>query len=52
MNVTFALFPELPAITDERGRQVRGRDRKLHYALRARTDLGAWMAGDAMLAAQ
>ncbi len=52
MNVTFALFPELPTATDERGRPVKGRDRKQLYAQRARADLATWMAGDVLQAAQ
>jgi len=52
MNVTFGLFPELPAAPDERGRETHGRERKRQFALRARADLAAWMAGDALLAAQ
>jgi len=52
MNVTFGLFPELPAAHDERGREVRGRDRKRGYAMRARADLATWIASDAQLAAQ
>ena len=40
MNVNFGLFPELPV--DERGRRVRGRDRKTAYATRALTKLTAW----------
>ena len=52
MNVTFALFPELPVATDERGRPIKGRDRKQLYAQRARADLADWMAAPAQLAAQ
>jgi methylenetetrahydrofolate--tRNA-(uracil-5-)-methyltransferase len=53
MNVTFGLFPEPPDAKDERGRPIRGRDRKRLYALRAREDLGAWLAeGAALDAAQ
>ncbi len=52
MNVTFGLFPELPGAVDERGRALKGRDRKRGYALRARADLAAWIAAEAPLAAQ
>jgi methylenetetrahydrofolate--tRNA-(uracil-5-)-methyltransferase len=54
MNVTFALFPELADAMDERGRPIRGRERKKLYATRAKTDLGAWIAatGGALQAAQ
>ncbi len=52
MNVTFGLFPELPDALDERGRPIRGRERKQYYAQRARIDLAAWMAAPAQLAAQ
>jgi methylenetetrahydrofolate--tRNA-(uracil-5-)-methyltransferase len=52
MNVTFALFPELPEVKDERGKPVRGRDRKKLYSMRAKADLGAWMDSNALQAAQ
>ncbi len=47
MNVTFGLFPEPPAAVDERGRPLKGRERKRLYALRARSDLEAWLATSA-----
>jgi methylenetetrahydrofolate--tRNA-(uracil-5-)-methyltransferase len=54
MNVTFALFPELPEVKDERGRPIRGRDRKKLYSARAKADLGTWIAenGGTLEAAQ
>ena len=44
MNINFGLFPEPPPEKDERGRKIKGRDRKKLYAKRARTDLAAWMS--------
>lgn len=44
MNVNFGLFPEPPAERDERGRRIKGRERKRLYTKRARTDLTTWLA--------
>ncbi len=44
MNVNFGLFPEPDDERDERGRRIKGRERKKLYALRARRDLAAWKA--------
>ena len=41
MNVNFGLFPP-PEETDERGRRLRGRSRKLAMSRRALRDLGDW----------
>ena len=43
MNVNFGLFPEPTDDRDERGRRVKGRERKKLYALRARRDLTVWL---------
>ena len=53
MNVTFGLFPELAQTPrDERGKLVKGRDRKRLLALRAREDLGPWLAEGIQAAAE
>ena len=44
MNVNFGLFPEPAEQRDERGRKIKGRERKKLYALRARTALTDWIA--------
>jgi methylenetetrahydrofolate--tRNA-(uracil-5-)-methyltransferase len=43
MNVNFGLFPPVDA-RNEKGRKLKGRDRKLAYSMRAREDLETWMA--------
>lgn len=43
MNVNFGLFPEPTEDRDERGRRIKGRERKKLYSIRARRDLGAWL---------
>jgi methylenetetrahydrofolate--tRNA-(uracil-5-)-methyltransferase len=43
MNVNFGLFPEPTDDRDERGRRIKGRERKKLYAIRARQDLTAWL---------
>ncbi len=43
MNVNFGLFPEPTDDRDERGRRIKGRERKKLYAVRARRDLTAWL---------
>jgi len=43
MNVNFGLFPPIDA-RNEKGRKLKGRDRKLAYSMRARDDLESWMA--------
>jgi methylenetetrahydrofolate--tRNA-(uracil-5-)-methyltransferase len=43
MNVNFGLFPEITDDRDEKGRRIKGRDRKKLYAVRARTALTQWM---------
>ncbi|PKU23827.1 methylenetetrahydrofolate--tRNA-(uracil(54)-C(5))-methyltransferase (FADH(2)-oxidizing) TrmFO [Telmatospirillum siberiense] len=43
MNVNFGLFPEPTDDRDERGRRIKGRERKKLYALRARRDLADWL---------
>ncbi|HLN23391.1 MAG TPA: methylenetetrahydrofolate--tRNA-(uracil(54)-C(5))-methyltransferase (FADH(2)-oxidizing) TrmFO [Patescibacteria group bacterium] len=43
MNVNFGLFPEPTDDRDERGRRIKGRERKTLYSARARRDLAAWM---------
>jgi methylenetetrahydrofolate--tRNA-(uracil-5-)-methyltransferase len=42
MNINFGLFPPPPE-RDERGKRVKGRDRKKLYADRAREALGPWI---------
>jgi methylenetetrahydrofolate--tRNA-(uracil-5-)-methyltransferase len=44
MNVNFGLFPEPTDDRDERGRRIKGRERKKLYAIRARQDLTAWLS--------
>ena len=44
MNVNFGLFPEPTDDRDERGRRIKGRERKKLYAVRALKDLAVWMA--------
>ncbi len=43
MNVNFGLFPEPPDERDERGRRIKGRERKKLYAVRALKDLADWL---------
>ena len=43
MNVNFGLFPPAPE-RDERGKKIKGRDRKKLYSDRARADLAPWLA--------
>ncbi|MEA1652439.1 methylenetetrahydrofolate--tRNA-(uracil(54)-C(5))-methyltransferase (FADH(2)-oxidizing) TrmFO [Nitrospirillum sp. BR 11164] len=42
MNVNFGLFPP-PEERDARGRELRGKERKLAYTRRALADLAAWL---------
>ena len=42
MNVNFGLFPPAPE-RDDRGKRVKGRDRKKLYSDRARADLAPWL---------
>lgn len=44
MNVNFGLFPEPAEQKDERGRKIRGRERKKLYSQRALSDLTGWLA--------
>lgn len=46
MNVNFGLFPPADETRDERGRKIKGRERKRHMAERAKRDLAAWLAAD------
>ena len=43
MNINFGLFPPPPE-RDERGKKIKGRDRKKLYSDRARADLAPWLA--------
>ncbi|CDK98566.1 tRNA:m(5)U-54 methyltransferase [Magnetospirillum gryphiswaldense MSR-1 v2] len=43
MNINFGLFPPAPE-RDERGKKIKGRDRKKLYAERARADLAPWLS--------
>lgn len=43
MNVNFGLFPEPPDERDERGRRIKGRERKKLYTKRAYADLTEWL---------
>lgn len=42
MNINFGLFPPPPE-RDEKGRKIKGRDRKKLYSTRAREDLTTWI---------
>ena len=42
MNINFGLFPEIEAM-NEKGRRLKGRDRKKALADRARADLESWL---------
>ncbi len=44
MNINFGLFPEPTDDRDERGRRIKGRERKRLYSARALRDLDAWRA--------
>lgn len=44
MNVNFGLFPEPPPEKDERGRKIKGRERKKLYSKRAYADLTGWLS--------
>ena len=43
MNVNFGLFPEPTEDRDEKGRKIKGRERKKLYSIRARKHLAEWM---------
>ena len=47
MNVNFGLFPELTGDQNktDKGRKLKGRDRKRAYTLRAERDFSAWLKG-------
>jgi len=49
MNVNFGLFPEPPVERDERGRRLKGRDRKKSYSKRAYTELTPWLEQVSMI---
>ncbi|HIJ38413.1 MAG TPA: methylenetetrahydrofolate--tRNA-(uracil(54)-C(5))-methyltransferase (FADH(2)-oxidizing) TrmFO [Rhodospirillaceae bacterium] len=42
MNINFGLFPAPPDERDEKGRRIKGRERKKLYARRALADLASW----------
>jgi methylenetetrahydrofolate--tRNA-(uracil-5-)-methyltransferase len=44
MNVNFGLFPAIDA-RNEKGKRVKGRDRKMAYCVRALNELDAWLEG-------
>jgi methylenetetrahydrofolate--tRNA-(uracil-5-)-methyltransferase len=44
MNVNFGLFPDLTDDRDEKGKKVKGRDRKKLYAMRARQAIKSWLS--------
>jgi methylenetetrahydrofolate--tRNA-(uracil-5-)-methyltransferase len=46
MNVNFGLFPPIDA-RNEKGRRLKGRDRKMAYSARALADLQTWIDGAA-----
>ncbi|MTJ80705.1 MAG: methylenetetrahydrofolate--tRNA-(uracil(54)-C(5))-methyltransferase (FADH(2)-oxidizing) TrmFO [Telmatospirillum sp.] len=48
MNVNFGLFPEPDDDRDERGRRLKGRERKKLYSARARRDLAPWLAAEGL----
>lgn len=43
MNITFGLFPDPPEEKDNRGRPIRGRERKALYSKKALTDIQRWI---------
>ncbi len=43
MNINFGLFPEPSDDRDERGRRIKGRERKKLYTARALRDLAEWL---------
>jgi methylenetetrahydrofolate--tRNA-(uracil-5-)-methyltransferase len=43
MNVNFGLFPPVDALNDK-GKRVKGRDRKIAYCARALNELDAWLS--------
>lgn len=49
MNINFGLFPDLDDARDERGRRIRGRERKALYSKRAITDLSTWLRDHPLL---
>ncbi|ABI75802.1 gid protein [Hyphomonas neptunium ATCC 15444] len=58
MNVNFGLFPDITdySKTDENGKRLRGKDKgrakKIAQAIRALQDFDAWLAGEAVVAAE
>ena len=49
MNINFGLFPNIDA-KNEKGRRLKGRDRKKALADRARADLNRWLGADRLAA--
>lgn len=43
MNVNFGLLPEIEEIRNDRGKRLKGKDKKQFLAERARADLAAWL---------
>ncbi len=43
MNINFGLFPQPPEERDERGRKIKGRERKALYSRRALASLNTWL---------
>ena len=43
MNINFGLFPEPPVARNEKGRKIKGRERKKLYSQRAREELTGWL---------
>jgi len=52
MNVNFGLFPPIAEARDERGKKIKGRDRKKLMADRAKADLNRWLSDDQADAAE
>ena len=52
MNINFGLFPPPDDMRDERGRIIRGRERKALYSKRADVDLSTWLHAHPLLTAQ
>ncbi|WP_142850482.1 methylenetetrahydrofolate--tRNA-(uracil(54)-C(5))-methyltransferase (FADH(2)-oxidizing) TrmFO [Telmatospirillum sp. J64-1] len=50
MNINFGLFPEPEEQKDERGKRIRGRERKVLYSRRALADLAVWMENRSLAA--
>ena len=52
MNINFGLFPDPGNVRDERGRVIKGRERKALYSRRAAADVLAWLHTHPLLMTQ